>query len=251
MRKTIDNELIHLISNYDKSEIEIRREEEYLSLVKFFEGDEEKAKKEMLIRESKRQQHKLDFIEQMASEITSGYETTPSKRRTAVTFLSNYINRGYDKYIDGAKKQFPNSITLNVDQWSGSTSDGLEFDTLSADYGKKMNEVREEAVNRAANVKPKVLLILAIATFVLGIVAFICMPNIWFAGAGMLVAGAVMLILRAITIKNIDKNVAKINKEFSEKIIAGKIKLDTVMNQWRDARAILTQYDSEGEHKVA
>ena len=251
MKKTIDGELIRLISNYDKSEIEIRREEEYLSLVKFFEGDEDKAKKEMIVREAKRQQHKLDFIEQMSSEITDDRETAPSKRRTAVTFLSSYINRGYTKYIDGAKSSFPKIITLNVDQWTGKSTDGSEYDALAQDYEKRMNEVREDAVHHAVSVKPKLYMVFAIVLFVLGVAAIAAMPGSWYIGAGVIAVGGIMLYARSSMIKNTEKRVAKINEEFGYKIAEGKTKLNVSLKQWRDARDIMTQYEDEGEHKVA
>ena len=251
MKKTIDSELIHLISNYDKSEIEIRREEEYLSLVKFYEGDEEKAKKEMLVREAKRQQHKLDFIEQMSQEITDDRDTSPSKRRTAVAFLSGYINRGYTKYIDGAKESFPTAITLNIDQWKGKSADGSEYNALVSDYEKKMNEAKNDAIHRAVSIKPKTYAVFAVVLLVLCAITIVLNPNQWYMGAILGAVGILMFGIRGNMVKNTEKRIAKINEEFNLRISEGKNKLSTSLEQWRSARNIITQYESEGEHKVA
>ena len=115
LKATIDEKLIQLISNYDKIEISIRREEEYLTLVKAYNGDEERAKGEMVVREAQRQQKKLDFIEQMSNEITTSKSAVPSKRKTAVTFLSNYINRGYEHYVTSSLINFPSEVNVTAE----------------------------------------------------------------------------------------------------------------------------------------
>jgi len=255
MKKAVDAELIRLIGNYDASEMEIRKEEEYLSLVKYFGGDEDKATAEMQAREAKRLRHKLDFIEQMSSEITSGKETTPSKKKTAVRFLSMYINKGANQYIAEPKAEFPSEVTLNIDKWRGKSKDGTELQELTIDYERTMNQSREDAIRYAATTKPKVLLIVAIISLVIAVVSGVAswMLNqqdyLLFAGGGLIVSLA--CILGRIKAKNdIEKSIAKINADYDEMIRVGKERLSRVLDQWREAKKTVNEFDELVETKV-
>lgn len=255
MKKAVDAELIRLISNYDASEMDIRREEEYLSLVKYFSGDEEKAKAEMQAREAKRLRHKLDFIEQMSAEITSGKETTPSKKKTAVTFLSAYINKGANRYIAEPKAAFPSEVTVNIDKWSGKSKDGSEIQQLSDDYERTMNKVREDAIKYATTTKPQAMLTVSIIALVIAAAAGIGFfavgqqPLLILTGVALVVS--LFCILSRTKAKNeLEKNTARINQEYDEQIRVGKERLGRVLVQWGDAKRVVTGFDELSETKV-
>ena len=255
MKKAVDAELIRLIGNYDASEMDIRKEEEYLSLVKFFSGDEDKAKAEMQAREAKRLRHKLDFIEQMSSEITSGKETTPSKKKTAVTFLSAYINKGANQYIAKPKAAFPSEVTVNIDKWSGKSKDGSEIEQLSVDYERVMNKAREDSIRYATTTNPKALLIVSIIALVLAVAAgvgfFVVKQQALLILAGVALVVSLGCVFGRIKAKNdIEKNIAKINQEYDEQIRAGKERLGRVLTQWGDAKKVVTGFDELVETKV-
>ena len=255
MKKTVDAELIRLIGNYDASEMDIRKEEEYLSLVKYFGGDEDKAKAEMQAREAKHLRHKLDFIEQMSREITSGKETTPSKKKTALTFLSTYINKGARKYIEEPKASFPTEVTVNIDKWSGKSKDGSEIQQLTEDYANFMEKARNDSIQYATTTKPKALLVASVLAFLF---ASVC--GITYLGANeqsVLIAAGVSLMMAAgfyssmVKAKSdMEKNVARINSEYDEQIQKGKDRLGRVLSQWSDAKKVVTDFDELDETKV-
>ena len=255
MKKAVDAELIRLIGNYDKSEMEIRKEEEYLSLVKFFKGDEDRAKAEMQAREAKRLRHKLDFIEQMSSEITSGKETTPSKKKTAVTFLGTYINKGANQYIAEPKANFPNEVTVKIDKWSGKSKDGSEIQQLSADFEQTMNKARKDAIKFATTTKPKALLTVAIIALVLAIAAVIMGATskqaAWLIFAAALLAVSLGCVVGRIKTKSdIHKKIIMINSEYDEHIRDGKEKLGRILEQWVNARNVVNGFDELVDTKV-
>lgn len=254
LKATIDEKLIQLISNYDKIEISIRREEEYLTLVKAYNGDEERAKGEMVVREAQRQQKKLDFIEQMSNEITTSKSAVPSKRKTAVTFLSNYINRGYEQYVTSSLINFPSEVNVTVDQWSGKSTDGSEFVELSMDYEKTMDELRQKELSRAmvSDSKPKKiggfvsLGLAAISLFLpalLGTTAYIV-------AAVCAIVGVCLLSSSKRSAESIQKKVDSINSDYDTKIANGKNKLHIILEQWAQAKREVSAYKDEGEHKV-
>lgn len=255
MKKAVDAELIRLIGNYDASEMDIRKEEEYLSLVKYFGGDEDKAKAEMQAREAKRLRHKLDFIEQMSSEITSGKETTPSKKKTAVTFLSAYINKGANQYIAEPKSAFPSEVTVNIDKWSGKSRDGSEVQQLSVDYEHAMNKAREDSIRYATTTKPKALLIVSIIALVLavasGIASIVTGQQALLLVAVVALVASLGCVFGRIKAKNdIEKNINRINAEYDEQIRAGKEKLGRVLSQWSNAKKVVNGFDELVETKV-
>ncbi len=255
MKKAVDAELIRLIGNYDRSEMDIRREEEYLSLVKFFRGDEAKANAEMQSREAKRLRHKLDFIEQMASEITDDKETTPSKQKTAVTFLRSYINKGANRYIAEPKEEFPEEITLKVDEWTGKSRDGTEYERLSREYEAKMNEAREDALKYATSTKPKQLKLASIITLILAAVsgalaALMGTTALIFVAFALLAVSGICMMKRKTEINNVAQRVESINTEFDAKIRAGRQTLADALKQWKDARKVVDGFDVQSETRV-
>ncbi len=261
MKKAIDKNLIHLISNYDKSEVEIRREEEYLQLVKQYNGEEEMAKQEMLRREARRQQKKMDFIEQMSAEITAQRESTPSKRRTAVTFLTNYINRGYDRFVSNARAKFPDQITISMDGWSGISRDGSEVTALTRSYEETINQQRQQEIQRSASTTPTVMMVFGIIMMVLGlgsaVVGFILRGNpISYIPIGLgivLFGGGIGLLFGGVAMKrNVGRRSrSKANAAYDEKLENGCNRIRGILNEWRNARHAIKVFDENGEHKVA
>lgn len=250
LRKAVDAELVRLVSHYDASEIAIRNEEEYLSLVKEYAGDEEKAKAEMAAREAERTQHKLDFIEQMSREITAETPSTPSKRRTAVTFLSGYINRGYNRYIDESKEAFPQKITITVDKWSGTSKDGTEQQQLLQEYEKQMKEARAREIRYAKSVRPQIFLILAVLLTAAAIVIGVMEPKALYPAGGALALGVILFICGLCAKKNTRKAVRRINGDYAERITAGKEKLSSILRQWQEAQAVVKSYHDMPGHDV-
>ena len=249
MKKAVDAELVRLISNYDSAEMDIRKEEEYLSLVKYFGGDEEQAKEEMQNRESKRLKHKLDFIEQMSSEITSGKETTPSKKKTAVTFLGAYINQGANKYVAESKSAFPDEITVNIDKWSGRSRDGSELEQLSREYEGQMQQARESAIAFANNTMPNLLLIFSIACFAIAAVSYLAVGSLPLAIV-LAVAGLGLFLYRFKVKNDINKNIERINSSYDSSIALGKAELKRVLTQWSEVKKIVNSFDETTDAKV-
>lgn len=242
LTRAVDAELIHLISNYDVKELDIRKEEEYLSLVKYFSGDEDKARAEMQAREAKRLQHKLDFIEQMSSEITSGKETSPSKKKTAVTFLGQYINKGINRYISEPKAEFPKEVTLNVDKWKGKSREGNELAQLLAEYENVMNTSRQNAISFAINTKPRLLVIAGAVLLLLAVLTGI-FSGVFAISAILIAIAAGCFLYRFKINSDVQKAVLKVNEDYDNQIREGKEKIGRILEQWKTAKQVVTEFD--------
>ena len=107
LKTKIDKSLIQLISRYNEDEEPLRKEEQYLKAIKYFEGDKEAARQSIIQAEQERQQQTLNLVEQMSNVILTDKDTSPSERKTAVSFLSGYIRKGFKSYITEKKEAFP------------------------------------------------------------------------------------------------------------------------------------------------
>ena len=62
MKTAIDKRLIGLIGRYDNKEDALRREEHYYELVKYFDGNEERAREQRDLEERMRREQKAQHF---------------------------------------------------------------------------------------------------------------------------------------------------------------------------------------------
>ena len=108
LKAMIDKNLISLVSRYDEAEEPLRKEEKYLIEVKKHEGDTDAAKEAIIAAERLRQVKALNLVEQMTRVIRSEGDVSPSEKKTAVSFLRGYINKGFNTYITEKRLIFLN-----------------------------------------------------------------------------------------------------------------------------------------------
>lgn len=92
----------------------------------------------------------------MSRVIKTEGNVSPSEKKTAVSFLSSYIKKGFNNFITEKKADFPESITMNIDGWEGTTTDGNNYNQLCANYdnylaGRCNNEIMNVASNAPKN----------------------------------------------------------------------------------------------------
>lgn len=242
LKAKIDKSLIQLISRYNEDEEPLRKEEEYLKAIKFFEGDKEAAKQAMIKSEQERQQKTLNLVEQMSNVILTKEDVIPSERKTAVSFLSGYIRKGFQSYITEKKDSFPRQITLQVDGWSGSYGEGANADQLCADFEKSMAERCEAQVSSANH---NGLTLRLIGCGILAISGVICLFPVLPLGIILLI-GAAFLGLNALsTKKNTADKIAAIRQDHAARTASGKDKIRRIVQQWEDARQVVYAFESQ------
>lgn len=241
LKAKIDKSLIQLISRYNEDEEPLRREEEYLKAVKYFEGDKEAAKQSMLKLERERQRQTLNLVEQMSNIITTDKDVAPSERKTAVSFLSGYIRRGFKTYITEKKEAFPSQITVNVDGWAGVSQDGGNAEQLCADFENSMQARCAADIESANNKGVKFRIFAAIAVAIVGI---ICMFSVMPLGCIMLAGAAILFISALSAKKNFAKKVEAIRQDYTARIANGKNKINNTLQQWKDVRAVVYDFES-------
>lgn len=243
LKVMIDKELISLVSRYDVEEEPLRKEEEYLKAVKKFDGDTEAAKQSIKEAENLRQVQALNLVEQMTRIIKTEEDVLPSERKTAVSFLSDYIKKGFNRYITEKKADFPESITINVNGWTGTTADGSNLNQLCTDYDSYLSECCRREVEIAANTKePRNWIIGAIS---LGVFALIMMIVAFPFGILLALGAGACMFMNFKSKRNIDTNIANINQKYMDLGVQGKNKIATCVNQWTEVRNVVNQFANE------
>lgn len=241
LKKDVDENLVKLICNYSDDEEPLRREEEYWLAVKAYDGDTEKAKEYMRMKDNAKKAQRLNLVEQMTKSLKSK-EVSPSKRKTAISFLKGYIKKGFNNYITEKQDDFPQGIVMNVEGFQCSTTDGSNIRQLYSEYDKFMEECKLSDINRARNIKPKMYQIGAGVVAVLAIILMFAVHPI----VGVLVlAGAAALFLMSFKEKkNIEERIAEIEKMYIKRNAIGKNRITRVVEQWEQARNIVNNYNN-------
>lgn len=240
LKAKIDKSLIQLISRYNEDEEPLRKEEEYLKAVKYFEGDTAAAKRSIAKLEYERKQQTLNLVEQMSNVIVTDRDVAPSERKTAVSFLSSYIRNGFKKYVTEKKETFPSQITLNVDGWKGVSSDGNNAGQLCADFESNMSARCASDLERASKNNAMVMMI---GGGVLALFGLICLFTVLPLGLIML-AGSGVLVYKAFKKKKeIARNMEAIRQDYSTRTRNGKDKINNALNQWKAAQDVVHNFE--------
>ncbi len=248
LKEKIDKRLLQLIGRYDVKEAGLKDEEHYYDLVKKLGGDEQKAM-EIVAREKQQSKEKtLNLVEQMTNVIVSPADTTPSMKKTAVSFLSGFINRGFDKYISEKKADFPDIITLDIEGWRSQTQSGDDVTRLCSEYEGEMNQRRQRDITTVTTSKPMAMFILAGIAAVVGIVMLIMSSPVI---AVLALAGALGLVIYGFSCKkDMNKKIMEINQIYDSKIMDGRGRIQRICDQWRSAKVIVAEFESRDRDNI-
>jgi len=247
MKKNIDQRLVELVSRYDAKEEPLRKEERYLQAVRYFEGDTEQARAAILEAERRDTEDRIDLLSQMTNVIQRP-DASASERKTAISFLSRYIRKGYETYITEKKEAFPQQITINVNGWTGVTADGSNRDALLSDYEQFMNYHRQKQVTEAKSKTPTIMLVLSIILALLGIIVMAAVnPALGFV---MLIPAIIFFILSFTTRSSAKKKVRQVNSNFDEQTAAGKQQIVDTIGEWCYVKSMVADFENQPMRNV-
>jgi uncharacterized protein YoxC len=243
LKKDIDQTLVALISRYDEKEEPLRKEERYLLAVRRFDGDTDKAKAYILAENQKRKEETIDLIGQMTHAIVKKDGVRPSEKKTAVSFLSSYIRNGFQSYITEKKPSFPQTITLQVEDWQGTTLDGTNGAALKEDFEQYMAQQRAAKIQAIQEKNPKMLKSGSILLAAVGVIALFAGSPVL--GVIMLVAAAFCFVSAKKAVENIAQNVEQANADFDQRTASGKQKIEDALAEWNQAQTIVRTFESQ------
>lgn len=236
LEEQVDRRLMDLVNSDDPKERQLRAQEEYLLAVKACEGDVARARRIVNERDTEKKRQTMNIVEQMVRVVKDGSGKTEAyKKKTAVRFLSPYINKGFTKFKGDDATTFPDKITLEINGWTGVSTTGEEAETLHRGYTAFLEQRKNEELAKATSGKdPKKLKIAGLITLVVGIaLLFPVMPL----GIVAIIAGVLLMsrgkgieTRRAKDTEDIEKKYAKLQDE-------GLQEIDLALGQWKKAKS--------------
>lgn len=159
---TVDDQLMRLVNNYEEGEEELRDEEQYLTIVKEYEGDEDVAKRIMNGIKARRRDDPVDFAQQLRTSVFQS-DASVSAKKSAIMLLRPYISEAFKDFMEANKEAYPKEVSLNINEsggvfdenkkrlgksfvWSGKTEDAENKDELIASIQKKYEEEKKKAI---------------------------------------------------------------------------------------------------------
>lgn len=251
LKANIDKRLIQLIGRYDDKESGLKDEEHYYDLVKRLGGDEQKAMAIIAREKQESKERTLNLVEQMTNVIVSPQDNTPSMKKTAVSFLRGFINKGFNSYISEKQSEFPNQITIDIGGWKAQTQSGDDVGRLVSDYENNLAQRRQRDIQTASSIIPKALLIGGGALALVGLIMLIALPVMTKVFGGLLLAGGIGLALYGlIRKKNVANKIIQINQQYDMMAMDGRAKISRVCEQWKKARGVVTEFESRSKESI-
>ena len=240
LRRSIDDKLIELVSQDTPDEKLLRQRERYLTFVKQFDGDEARAAAKIKIENTARREETKNLVERMSGLITNGGRTAASEKKTALSFLHMYINKGYEEFMNEKEEAFPKAISMNIKGWQGKTQDGSNKEEMKRQFHDYITNVCESEVNAEMQKTPNQYYVWMMVAAAMGIL---------FAGA----SGFVSLVIAIVVIvycfyqvqkfkENKVKNVEKIRKVYSDIEAGGLVTIDNCVKEWNAANKVVEMY---------
>ena len=178
----------------------------------------------------------------MTSSIITKKDVSTSEKKTAVSFLSGYIRKGFQNYITEKKSAFPQQINLDIFGWKGATTDTGNYQQLLADYEAYMTANRDAELGKINEKKPKTFMVLGIILAVLTVVfIFAAWQIAILPGIGTIV----MFVMRSKAIKQNEKNRQDITADYAQRIQLGQARIIEVMKEWSAVRNTVIEFEKK------
>ena len=145
-------------------------------------------------------------------------------------------------YITEKKADFPENITMNINGWLGTTSDGANYNQLCADYDNYVSYCCNKEVVNATTKAPRNWMIASIS---LGIFALVMLFVVLPLGIMPMVGAGACAIMMIKSKKDMNAKIAKVNQKYTDMSIQGKNKIAACIDQWNKTKSIVNLFHSE------
>lgn len=251
IKNKVDDNLIEVISHFAEEEIDLRDEEIAFQRVKASNGHRkyEEVRRQLSEQRAREQREKIDFVEQMMNAITNQGLSSPSERKTAISFLQPYINEAYREYIDEKKEAFPTGITVDINGYQVKVEEGSDISVLKNEYMAYINKKKDEEIQQyMAKAKNNYLMIAAIL-FGIGCLAFI--TGVWPVGIGFFISAAYCVHRNSKCRAYFAKNMDGIKAKYETQLNRDYRIIDDCVNEWSSLNKKISQFDTKQKYLVA
>ena len=147
LKAQLDEILNSLVSEFDEEEIPLRKEEKYNQFVIDFEGDEDRARQNMVVEETAFEEHK-DFTQLLtdAAMKPESSHASVSTQKFAIALSKDWISNAYSDVVAQNRMKIPNEIEINVDTFNDKTTDGQNETELISRFNALVDHEKTNAL---------------------------------------------------------------------------------------------------------
>lgn len=234
----IDHQLMNLVQSDDKTERALRSRQEELEAIKYYEGDEQKARE--MVRQHRQEKIKrtMNIIEQMTRAVREPNRQTESyKKKSAMRFLRPYINSGFNRFMDQSATALPQEITVTVGDWNHKATGIEQLHVLQENYHQHLGGLfQKEREDLEANLDSKqhTKIMTGIVLLVIGIILMFFFPPL---GAVLLIFGLIQLFIGISAKGSLEKETQKIVDKYDKQYQDGAETIELVLDEWESAKS--------------
>lgn len=246
----LDEQLESLISEFDPEEEGLRQEEIHHQLVKAFEGDADKVKREELKRAKKKNSEKVSLAQRLEDVVRSKDSKYAAARKTALKekFLGRYVKDAYAAYITDKKEAFPEEITVcDGSGWAGKTKDGANEKQLVDSYTAYSNGLRQrelDSIDRSKIGRKTPGIILMIVGAIAAIALFALAGAAGLLGIIAVIAGFLLFKQGKTAAENAAAQENQINKKYDDDLAFKRKLIAAALAEWRNILAFVAEFQN-------
>lgn len=250
LKAQLDEILNSLVTEFDDEEIPLRREEKFNQFIIDFDGDENRARQNMIVEQTAFEEHK-DFTQLLtdAAMKPESSHASVSTQKFAIALSKEWVSNAYNDVIAQNRMKIPNEIEINVDTFNDKTTDGQNEEELIGKFNALVDQEKASALAQTVlSGFEKFCLWGGAAIGVVGLIMMIAGSA--FLGLIAIIAGIGMVINHFSKKKKVEQNRQNIEVQFEEKRTKGSQIIRATLAEVVDFRAEFAEKDGESQKVI-
>lgn len=250
VKEQLDDILDNLVTAFDDEELPLRKEEKFEQFIVDFEGDEQRARKNMAIEETAFETHK-DFTQLLtdAAMKPESSNSSVSTQKFAFALSKEWVTNAYNDVVAKNRMKIPNQIMINVDTFNDKTTDGHNENELIERFNHLVDSEMQNALSQCVmSGFENFCLYGGGSIFGIGMLMFLVGSK--FLGSIAIIAGIGMIINHFSKKKAIENSRGKISRQFEDKREKGCQVIRATLAEVVDFRLEFAEKDSESQKVI-
>lgn len=247
LKEQLDQILNSLVSDFDDEELPLRKEEKYNQFIVEFEGDEDRARRNMEVEQTAFEEHK-DFTQLLtdAAMKPESSHASVSTQKFSIALSKEWITNAYNDVIAQNRMKVPNEIQINVDTFNDKTTDGQDEDAIIDRFNTLVDQEKANALSKCVLTGfEKFCLYGGAAIAFIGLIMLI--RGSGFLGLIAIIAGIGMVINHFSKKKKLEETRKNTEAQYEEKRKNGSQIIRATLAEIVDFRATFAEKDGESQ----
>ncbi|MBQ3291232.1 MAG: hypothetical protein IJH43_02495 [Mogibacterium sp.] len=247
LKEQLDEILDSLVTDFDDEELPLRKKEKFEQFIVDFNGDEKRARQNMMVEESAFEEHK-DFTQLLtdAAMKPESSHASVSTQKFAFALSKDWVTDAYKDVVAENRSKIPAQIEINVDTFNGVTTDGSNEEELVSQFNALVNAEKAAALAKCVlSMFEQFCLFGGVAIAVIGVVMMVMGST--FLGLIAIIAGAGLVLNHFSKKKRVDANRQSIENQYELKRNNGIQIIRAIIAEVVDFRAEFAGEDSKSK----